>query len=278
MSDHTNAMNEFVAAMVAAGLEPVDDLALIDGELKRYRIKGDKAGSRNGWAVFYTHPVPAGAFGSWRTGESQTWRTRPPVGETAKARAERRRQLEEMRRLRIAEQASVQASARERAARIWGTARPATNVHRYLQAKGVHAFGIRQLRDMLVIPARDAAGVLHTLQFIGVDGTKRFLTGGRIEGCYCSMGRVVDCLYLCEGYASAATVHTATGQAAAACFSCGNLKAVAVALRLKFPLLRLVIAADNDAGTAGNPGVTHAFEAAAAAGALVAVPQFGGLN
>ena len=43
------------------------------------------------------------------------------------------------------------------------------------------------------------------------------------------------------------------------------------------PTLRLVIAADNDAATPGNPGVAHAFDAAAAAGALVAVPDFGGL-
>ena len=41
--------------------------------------------------------------------------------------------------------------------------------------------------------------------------------------------------------------------------------------------MRLVIAADNDAATPGNPGVAHAFDAAAAAGALVAVPDFGGL-
>lgn len=72
-------------------------------------------------------------------------------------------------------------------------------------------------------------------------------------------------------------MHAATGQAVAACFSCGNLKAVALALRAKFPTLRLVIAADNDAATPGNPGVAHAFAAAAAAGALVAVPDFGGL-
>jgi putative DNA primase/helicase len=147
-----------------------------------------------------------------------------------------------------------------------------------LQRKGVHAYGLRQLRDMLVIPARDTLGTLHTLQFIGTDGTKRFLTGGRIEACYCSIGNITERLYLAEGYASAATVHQATGDAVAACFSCGNLKPVALALRAKFPGLALVIAADNDAATPGNPGLTHAFEAAAAAGALVAVPDFTGVN
>lgn len=277
MADNASSMIGFLSAMADSGIEPHADLVLIDGTLQRFRVKGDKAGSRNGWAVYYSCPVPAGAFGSWRTGENHTWRMKPPVGETARARNERRQQLEQMRHARIEEHAKVQAAARDRALRLWRTARPATDAHQYLKAKGVHAYGIRQLRDMLVIPARDAAGVLHTLQFIGTDGTKRFLTGGRIDGCYCGIGRLVDCLFLCEGYASAATVHAATGQAVAASFSCGNLKAVAVALRAKFPTMRLVIAADNDAATPGNPGVAHAFDAAAAAGALVAVPDFGGL-
>ena len=218
--------------------------------------------------------VAGGAFGSWRTGESHTWRGQTPVGETAKARAERRRQIEDMHRQRVAEQVRVQASARERVAKLTRAARPATDAHPYLVARAVHAYGILQLRDMLMIPARDTDGITHTAQFIGPDGQKRFLTGGRIEGCYFSIGRPVDCIYLCEGYSTAATVFDATGAAVAVCFSCGNLKAVALALRGKFPELRLVIAADNDAATPGNPGVRHAFEAAAAAGALVAVPDF----
>ena len=264
----------FLTAIADAGLAPHGDLDLVDGRLVRYRVADDRAGKRNGWAVFYSSPTPAGAFGSWKTGASHTWRMRPPADETRAQREQRRRQLEDMRRQRLAEQELMHRHARERAARLWAAARPATDDHAYLQTKRVHAYGIRRLRDMLVIPARDAAGVLHTLQFIGPDGIKRFLSGGRIEGCYCAIGRPSERLYLAEGWASAATVHAATGDACAACFSAGNLKSVAMALRAKFPDLALVIAADNDAGTPGNPGVRHAFDAAAAAGALVAVPDF----
>jgi len=198
------------------------------------------------------------------------------LAETARERALRRRQIEDRYRQQVAAQASMQASARERLAKLLRVARPANDAHPYLLARGVHAYGILQLRDMLMILARDTDGVAHTAQFIGPDGAKRFLTGGRIQGCYFAIGRPTDTIYLAEGYSTAATVFEATGAAVAACFSCGNLKAVALALRAKFPELRLVIAADNDAGTPGNPGVRHAFEAAAAAGALVAVPDFGG--
>jgi putative DNA primase/helicase len=267
---------DFIDAMRSNGIEPHGELQLREGEIIRFRALGDKPGSRNAFAVFHSRPVFQGAYGSWRTGQTFTWRERAPVGETRAQRQERRRLQEEMRVQRLAEQAAVQASARSKAQRLLKLCKPATDAHPYLQTKAVHAYGLFQLREMLAIPGRDAEGTVHTVQFIGPDGTKRFLTGGRLQGCYFAIGKPQACIYLAEGYASAATVHEATGDAVAACFSAGNLKPVAVAIRRKFPALRLVIAADNDTQTPGNPGVRCAFEAAAAAGALVAVPDFGG--
>jgi len=269
MSDH------FRQALATAGLAPHGDLSLAgDGKLQRYRIEGEKAGSRNGWAVLYSHPVMAGAFGSWKTGESHTWCERTSKPPTPAERAELQRHMKAAQAARAAELANVQASARERAAKLWATAHPATNAHPYLQRKQIGAYGIRQLRDMLVIAARDVHGQLHTLQFISADGSKRFLTGGRIVGCYFAIGRPVDSMLLCEGLATASTLHHATGRAVAVAFNCGNLVAVAKALRGKFPTLRLIVCADNDFQTPGNPGVTHARAAAQAVGGFLAVPRF----
>jgi putative DNA primase/helicase len=265
-----------MAAMRAAGLAPHKELDLRDdGKLTRYRVQGDKAGSRNGWAVLYSHPICSGAFGSWKTGESHTWREASYKPQTPAERAELRRQLAAMRAARDAERARVQEEARTRAERLWHRARPATNAHTYLQRKGVGAYGIRQLRELLLVPARDEQGQLHTLQFIGPDGAKRFLSGGRIAGCYCPIGRPLGSLLICEGYATGATLYAATGRAVAVCFSAGNLQPVATALRAKFPDLSLIICADNDL-TPGNPGLTHATRAARAVGGLVAVPHFDG--
>lgn len=245
-----------------------------DGRLVRFRVDGDKPGSRNGWVVLHGGAVEAGAFGSWRTGESHTWHAKDARQMTAAEREDARRLVRAAQLLRANEQEKVQAQARAKAARLWATAHPATNAHPYLQRKGVHAYGIRQLRNMLVIPARDAHGQLHTLQFIGPDGSKRFLTGGRIRGCYFAIGKPFHSLLLAEGLATASTLHQATGEAVAVCFNCGNLEAVARALRDKFPRLRLVVCADNDAQTPGNPGLTHARAAARAVGGFVAVPDF----
>lgn len=265
-------------AMAAAGLEPAKQIDLHpDGKIHRYRVTGDKGGALNGWYVLHAAVVAFGAFGSWKTGESHTWHAAATKPLKPAERADIARRTQAMRQAQAAERQTLQAAAQAKALRMWRLAKPATHAHPYLARKRVNSHGLRQLREMLLVPARDHAGVLHTLQFILPDGSKRFLTGGRISGCYCAIGRVGDTLLLAEGFATAATLHQATGHASAACFSAGNLLAVAKVLRGKFPQLRLVLCADNDAHTPGNPGITKAREAARAVGGLLAFPRFDGV-
>lgn len=266
-------MTTIYDAMALAGLAPAKTIDLnSDGKLTRYRVVGDKSGSTNGWAVLHDGPQPFGAFGSWKTGESHTWRGQPEKPLTPAEKAAMAQRIKDTRQAQAQAQAQVYAEACTRAKKLWNAAHPATNAHPYLKRKRVHAYGIRQLRDMLLVPARDVSGTLHTLQFISPNGTKRFLTGGRTAGCYFSIGKPVDRLLLGEGLATCSTLHQATGAAVAVCFSCGNLMAVARALRGKFPRLQLVLCADDDAGTPGNPGLTKAKEAARAVGGYLAVP------
>jgi putative DNA primase/helicase len=82
-------------------------------------------------------------------------------------------------------------------------------------------------------------------------------------------------LLIAEGYATACSLHEATGFPVAAAMNAGNLLNVAKAWRAKYPRMRIVICADDDTETAGNPGMTKATEAARAVGALLAVPDFG---
>ena len=265
---------EPVQAMRAAGLEPHKPLDIRDdGRVHRYRVTGDKPGSVNGWYVAHGGPDPVVIFGSWKTGEQHTWRGASSRTLTVAEQADAQRRMQAMHQAREAERIAVQAEARAKAGMLWSSARPATNGHPYLQRKQVPAIGIRQLREQLLIPLRDAHGTLHSLQFIGADGSKKFLTGGRVAGTYFSMGRPRNALLLCEGYATAATVFAATGEATAVAFNCSNLPAVARALRSKFPHIKIVICADDDAGTPGNPGVTKATEAARAVRGVVAVPR-----
>lgn len=270
--------NTIQDAMASAGLRPHKPLELIaDGRIHRFRLAGDKSGSRNGWAVLHDGPHPFGAFGSWKTSEQHTWHAATSKPLTPAERADIAQRTRAMRLAHAQEREAVQAEARTKAQRLWGRAKPATNAHPYLERKRINAYGLRALRDMLLVPARDLHGTLHTIQFIGADGTKRFLTGGRITGCYFAIGRPNGSLLIAEGVATASTLYQATGIAVAACFSCGNMEAVARALRHKFPGMRLVMCADNDVNTPGNPGLTKAQAAAKAVGGYLAVPAFKGV-
>jgi putative DNA primase/helicase len=268
------AVRQFAEALVAAGLGMAKPGVDADGRLHRYRVDGDKAGSLNGWYVLHLEAQPFGAFGSWKTGQSETWTAADRNQMTEAERRALRERMAAAKAARDAEQAKIHAEARSRAAKLWARSGPAGNDHPYLVRKGVRAYGLRQLRGRLVIPLRDVDGELHTLQFISTDGKKTLLTGGRKRGCYHAIGRPERALCICEGYATGATIHEATGHATAIAFDAGNLEPVARALRGKFPRLAMVICADNDVATPGNPGLSAATAAALAVGAALAVPTF----
>src|SRR5262249_53778491 len=117
---------------------------------------------------------------------------------------------------------------------------------------------------------------LRSLQFIcGSTGKKLFLRDGAVQGYCFIIGSPTDEIYVAEGYATAASIHEATGSAVAVAFNAGNLLLVAQGLRERFPGQRLVVCADDDVETEGNPGLSKARAAAEAVGGLVAVPSFG---
>lgn len=152
---------------------------------------------------------------------------------------------------------------------------PAPEDHPYLLRKAIRPTGLRLSRGVLVVPVLDTCGVLHSLQFIGTDGAQRFLRGGRVGGCFFPLGPVGEEVCIAEGVATAATIHQASGFPVAAAFSAGNLLAVARALRTAHPGARIILCADDDAGSADNPGMRAAHAAALAIDALLAVPDFG---
>jgi putative DNA primase/helicase len=193
---------------------------------------------------------------------------------TQAEREAHRQRVKAMKAQREAEHAQRQQAARQTAAKRWQAATPAT-AHPYLERKGIKAHGLRIEGEALLIPMRDTAGTLQSLQTITADGEKRFLPSGMVKGCYHSIGKPDGVLIVCEGYATGASIHEATGHAVAVAFNAGNLRAVAESLHSKYPDLRLILAADDDWKTEGNPGVTKAKEAARAVGGNQIKPNFG---
>ncbi len=267
---------QFRDAIQAAGLTPPDVIEA-DGKLRRFSSNG-KRGDGAGWYLLFSDGIPAGCFGDWRTGFTQTWRADIGRTLTPAEEAAHRDKAQAMRREREVEEARRKAEAQTRAAAIWKAAPPAPDNHAYLARKGIKVHGVRLHKGALLIPMR-ADGKIHSLQFIGGDGEKRFLTGGRVAGCYFSIGDTRGAAALCiaEGFATGATIHQATGYPVAVAFNAGNLLAVAKAMRAKFPDLPLILCADDDRHTPGNPGLTKATEAARVVGGLLVIPSFVGV-
>ena len=268
-----NPVQEFREAMHQSGLVPPDAIEA-DGLLHRFHVDGDRSGTRNGWYVLHTDGLPAGIFGSWKTGFRSTWaadgkRLNHAEHETfaeliraarTKANAERR-----------AEQEARAIEARA----IWARAGAADPAHPYLLAKGVQARSLRQDGAALVVPLFDIHGMLWNVQRILPDGGKRFRPG-RAGGLYSPIGDLMNPapLLICEGWATGATLHEESRHPVLCAMNAGNLLPVAKAARAAWPCADLVICADNDRKTANNPGLTAATAAAKEAGARLAVPEF----
>lgn len=267
----------FSAAIAEAGLgRPAKIFA--DGEIRRFHANGDRRGTLNAWYWLRIDGGEAfGAFGSWKTGIKHGWH----AGSKKQLSPEERRAAWERERCERERQEQEQldrwAAVAGRAHRIWSKAEPA-RFHDYLTRKAVLPFGTRIHRGLLVVPLFTTDGRLWSLQFISPDGEKRFLTGGRKRGCYFPLTSPVartGKLYIAEGFATSATLHIATRYSVAVAFDAGNLRPVAEALREKHPELALVVAADNDRTTAGNPGLTAATAAARAVGGTYILPNLG---
>jgi putative DNA primase/helicase len=262
--------------MEAEGLTPPSTLEL-NGRVHRYCGKDER--NPNTWVKGYDNGdgTAGGRFGNWRLGIDEPWFFRPAsltrlsreeLEELRRRNEEKRKRAEEA---RIAQFLRVSATA----AKILRQASPARPDHPYLVGKGVLPFNLHQSGESLLVPVRDTEGVLWSLQFIDPSGLKRFLSGGRISGCYHSIGsKPVDVVLVAEGFATAATLCEATGYPVAIAFNAGNMLPVSQALRTKYPSATLLICADDDRQTPGNPGMTAAHRAADMVGGVVVSPDF----
>lgn len=252
---------------------PLEWLPVADGAIHRFHVPEDRTGSQNGWYVLFLDGIASGCFGSWKAGTSHTWCSRKPVDLLEAAMI--RRRTEQARHQREAEQHQRQQTAAEYAQRVWRDARRADPAHPYLGAKGCRPYNLRQRGGELLVPLHHS-GELVNLQRIGADGQKRFLPGGKVKGCYSPMGIILagQALYLCEGWATGATLHAEAGHPVACAMNAGNLLETGRHLQRRHPEAVLVVAGDDDRQTAGNPGKTAAVAVAATLGCGLILPTW----
>lgn len=248
-----------------------------DGEIHRFPGPRDKAGEKSAWYVlFLDNPsFIAGSYGYWADDSTFTWCSKSAWELSKEEKAQQKEILEAARRKRDLSRERASAEAAEKARAILAMAPVAPEDHPYLVKKQVRPFDLRLGNDgCLLVPMYDQHAVVQGFQRIFPNGEKRYLTGVSKQGRFHLLNGDQSVLYICEGYATGASVHMATGAAVAIAFDRGNLLPAGQAIREAFPFARLVFCADNDRWTKGNPGVADANKAAEALGASVLVPEF----
>jgi putative DNA primase/helicase len=297
------AAEDLRAAVAAQGIL-YDGPIRLDGQFQHFDAAGDRPRSKKAWLKGYADGRPNGWFGHYARLPTSRWVF---GGQLPQLRLDHDR-IERERRARQEAQEAVDAAAAARAQVVLDAAQDAAAgpLHPYLSRKFVQAFGVFVgdwvkshpdlpngtliVRKTLLIPVRREAK-LWSLQGIfaepisvaGAMRDKEFMRGCRAKGGYHAIGEPVavdgqQVIIICEGYATGASIHMATGHFVLVAFHCGGLKPVAEFARRVRPNARIIIAADDDRWTEGNPGMRCARAAVEAVNGTVVVPEFPSLD
>ncbi len=279
-----NALEALKEAMIKRGLNPPESFDT-SGRLVRFSGDPEKPKKKNSWYVIHSFDQGLiASFGDWRLGIHEVgWKSFNEGGLNKEQRATLKRTIKRQRELLRKEQIQKQKEAKSRAEDIYSEADECKG-HPYLESKGVNPCnGLKTIGETLIVPAYDESGTLWTVQRIFRENgafQKRFLTGGRTKGCFFPIGfnlnenKPIDVFLICEGLTTGLTLFEETGYPVVVAFYSNNLSAVSKALSDLYPHSLLVVCADNDRNTPGNPGEKHGREAAEQAQALFVMPTF----
>lgn len=246
-------INDAIQSMQSFGLE-FADAPMFDGKIKRVKCRGSKG--RNGW---YVGKELSGkiycTFGDWSTGEINKYAPDKGVSST-------QNNIVWAELIRESERAEAQrhAEARIAAQKIIDKCAPADKAHPYLTKKGIKPLGALQIGGQLIIPMYQPGGILTGYQSINESGDKRYLTGTEKKGaCHVIQGSMAR-VCICEGFATGASIHEATGLQVFVAMDAGNMVHVAREAAKRYE--NILVCADNDhakeAQGKGNAGITAA--------------------
>lgn len=246
----------------------------------------DDRREKRGWYILRDwSPSPdrlliVGSFGVYRGNDSGKQKIALPKDDRGRLTPEQKAALQrtwrEAAKAAQLQREKEQAAAAERARKMW--ARLAIEGESpYLASKGVTADpGLKFTPNgTAVLPLIGTEGRIHGLQFLrtakmadeakrpakefwprGLAKQEHFHVIGAIESSWIVL--------IAEGYATARSLSLATGHPVVVAFDAWNLLPVASAIRARWKRIKIVVCADDDCWTTGNPGVTCASAAALA--------------
>lgn len=265
-SSNINPQDEFKTALQVAGLR-VDE-PIMDGKLHRVSVDGDKGNQKSGAYVGYLNGHPAGFIQNYKTGYKENWKSSASnqnnrdqqtaiLNAIEANKAQKQQREEELHRAYLQTATKLENEFNE--------AKWANTKNPYLQSKGFNKnFYLKQDKHgNLLIPLRDIEGKYWATQRIFTNGDKmigalrtqeekqqNITYPAKKQGNFFLFGAKnlsnVKEVFICEGFATAASVYEATKKPTIMGIDAGNLEVVITNIKQKYPQTKIAIAGDND--------------------------------
>lgn len=281
ITDNLTPTEEFAQVLNEVGfILPGNGQPEMDGKRHRVATEDDKAGATSGVYQGFLDGRPAGWYQDHRSSEGKVNWSSTGTHTYNPAEANKQRALAAQKRWDREMQSQLEfGQIGKTLTRQWNKMPPAPASHPYLSRKGVPAAeGVKLDKyDNLVIPLHNVDGDIRTLQYIKPDGTKNLKKGAEKTGNYFVVGGTLNAsqpVLYAEGYATAATLHMATGIPVVMTVDAGNMVTVSRKLKEKYPDSAHIILGDDDFTKNDNKGLNKAQEAGKAINGTYIIPQF----
>ena len=237
------------------------------GEVIRCMVKAssstrpDKNNEKSGWYVYnengkYVNIV----YGNWRNGTTFKWSNIDTNKLTSKERIELKANIEY----------NINRSKKERSKRHNEVAKDCEERfkgakecvhHKYLENKKIKNYGLKTIKDSLVVPLYSTKSVKHqklrSLQYISAKGDKRFVSASEVKGSVFILGfswsewQDLEKVIVVEGISTMFSIYEATKIPCVCTFS-ANFGLTALKELRKFTKAQFIICYDNDSNNVGN--------------------------
>lgn len=267
-SSNIDPITEFKLALEKAGLV-IDGDPIMNGKIVRVPVIGDKGQQKSGSYVGFDVGHPAGHIQNYKTGFKENWKSSTTNQTTKDQEIDLKNRIEENKALKEQREQELQQAYEKTALKLedeYTNAKYAFNKHPYLVEKGFDTnFYLKQDKNgNLLIPLKDIDGKHWSSQrifsngdkMIGATRTKEEKEQGieypaKKQGTFHLLGAKnlhagMKEVFVCEGFATAASVFQATNKPTVMGVDAGNLEIVITSIKEKFPKMEIIIASDND--------------------------------
>ena len=266
------SIEDFRNTMAKYGLNPPFDI--LPDKWTRFPGIG-KTGKNTAGYCFLFSDMTGGIAGDFASGLRIVWQAERARAFTSEEKIQFGKLIAEKQKEAAEKQVRKWAESARYAESFVSDCRPASSGHPYLARKGIKPSGALQHGDRLVIPMYQSSGKLAGYQTIDKDGVKLYNSGLQKTGACAVIDGGIGRVCVCEGFATGASIHEATGFKVLVAMDSGNLIHVAREAVNKYS--DVLICADNDHGKEsegkGNAGIEAAKKILNESGVTYVYPE-----